>query len=282
MKQLTIHTADGYPIVAHHFAPKSANGKTFVIAPGVGMPQRFFFNFASWLSDQGCSAYTFDYRGIALSKPKVLKGMKASYRDWTLQDFTAVTAYVRGAHSQDQLLLIGHSFGGNSLGMSLAFEAYERFLTIGSQFGYYRNFPLKMQAVILGGFGILAPVLTTLMGYFPSKWIGLGEPLPSQVMLDWGYFLLKKKSMVGLATDYGNNHYHKLTRPILMISIDDDNFAPKKAVDVLAEAVFINAETKRMHLIPSDYGLKAIGHNDFFRKKHQEQLWPIVTDWFNL
>ncbi len=282
MKRITVQTEDNYPIAVHHFEPEVPTGKVFVIAPGVGLPQRFFFNFASWLSEQGCSAYTFDYRGIALSKPTILKGMKASYRDWTLGDFTAVTKHVKETHSEDQLLFIGHSFGGNSLGMSTAFEAYGSFLTVGSQFGYYKHFPLKMQAVILGGFGILAPILTTLMGYFPSKWIGLGEPLPSQVMLDWGYFLLKKKSMVGLATEYGNNHYHKLTRPMLIISIDDDNFAPKKAVDILAEKVFINAATKRMHLTPSDYGLAYIGHNDFFRKRHQEQLWPIVTDWFNL
>ncbi|MEL6916935.1 MAG: hypothetical protein AAFO99_04305, partial [Bacteroidota bacterium] len=207
---------------------------------------------------------------------------KASYYDWTTKDFMALTQYIKTHHPQDKLFHIGHSFGGNSLGMSAAYQPYEKFLMVGSQYGYYKYFPVKMQLVINLGFRVLAPILTATMGYFPSKWIGLGEPLPSRVALDWGIVLLRKESLLALADHYGENHYEKISQPILAISIDDDNFAPKKSVDILAEKVFSNAHLKRLHILPASYGLKRIGHNDFFRKKHKEQLWPIVTDWFNI
>ncbi|NHF59242.1 alpha/beta fold hydrolase [Flavobacteriaceae bacterium TP-CH-4] len=282
MQKLSIHTPNDYKISAHHFEARKSKGKTFVISGGVGLPQRFFFNFATWLSQQGFHTYTFDYRGIALSKPKTLKGMGTSYRDWTQNDFNSLTEYVRHKHPEDSLYHIGHSFGGNSLGMSTAYRHYEKFMTVGSQFGYYGNFPLSMQTVISLGFGIIAPALSSVLGYFPSHWLGLGEALPKQVALDWGTLLLHKRSMLALADRYGSNHYEKLTQPMLIISLDDDTFAPKKAVDVLATNVFVNAKTERLHLVPKTYGLKQIGHNDFFRKKHRETLWPIVTDWFNL
>ncbi len=282
MKKKHITTQDGYKITAHHFEPKKTKGATFVISGGVGLPQRFFFKFAQWLSEQGCHAYTFDYRGIALSVPASLKGMNASYKQWTQYDFKSLTDHVRKTHPNDRLYHIGHSFGGNSLGMSSAHASYDKFLTVGSQFGYFRNFPLHMQLTILLGFGVLTPLLTSFMGYFPSSWLGLGEPLPKQVAKDWATLLLHERSMLALAEQYGENHYKKITQPILMLSIDDDTFAPKKAVDVLAQRVFVNAAVERRHLVPKEFGLLKIGHNDFFRKKHQESLWPIVPKWFKI
>lgn len=279
---IDIRTKDGYVITAHRFDTANPKGLVFVIAGGVGLPQRFFFNFAKWLTQQGGTAYTFDYRGIALSRPASLQGMKASYHDWTTKDFTALTEHVKKEHPGDRLLLIGHSFGGNSLGMATAYRYYDKFLMVGSQYGYYKYFPLQMQLLINFGFRFMAPVLTSIMGYFPSRWIGLGEPLPSRIALDWAVVLLHKESLLALADQNGENHYDKITQPILAISIDDDSFAPRKSVDVLGSKVFTNAALKRMHIIPREYGLKQIGHNDFFRKKHKEQLWPIVTDWFGI
>ncbi len=282
MTEISIRTSDNYVITAHRFDTTDPKGLVFVVAGGVGLPQRFFFNFAKWLAQQGGVAYTFDYRGIALSRPPNLRGMKASYHDWTTKDFTALTEYVKKQHPDDRLLLVGHSFGGNSLGMATAYKHYEKFLMVGSQYGYYKYFPFRMQLLINFGFRFMAPVLTSIMGYFPSRWIGLGEPLPSRIALDWAIVLLNRESLLALADHNGENHYEKITQPILAISIDDDNFAPRKSVDVLGQKVFINAALQRMHIVPREYGLKQIGHNDFFRKKHEEHLWPIVTDWFGI
>ncbi|WP_430907761.1 alpha/beta hydrolase family protein [Maribacter sp. 2-571] len=282
MNKETVITSDGFPITAHMFKAKNASGNTVVISGGVGLPQRFFFKFAKWLSEQGCRVYTFDYRGIAFSKKGAIAKLEASYKEWAQQDFKAVTEHAKNACPENNMLHIGHSFGGNSLGLGDAYLHYDRFLTVASQFGYFRNFPGKMQLVILVGFGFLMPVLTMVMGYFPSPWFGLGEALPKQVARDWGIMLLRKRSMLDLAKRYGENYYPKIEGPMLMLSIDDDTFAPKKSVDVLANEVYRNAKVERMHLVPKTFGLSKIGHNDFFRQRHQEQLWPIVTNWFNL
>lgn len=282
MQQISILTADNQQITATYFKPKKANGKVVVIAGGVGMAQRFFFKFATWLAEQGCHAYTFDFRGIALSHTTPIKKLNAGYFEWTNYDFIAITNHVKNQHPDNTFYLVGHSFGGNSIGLSEAYKTYDKFLLVGAQYGYYKNFPLHMQFMIWLGFGIIVGVLTPLYGYFPSKLVGLGEPLPKQVAYDWRTLLLHKKSMLGLAKKFKKNYYDRITQPMLMISIDDDNFAPKKAVDTLAEDVFINAAITRKHLEVKELGIKKLGHNDFFRRKHKQLLWPIVTDWFNL
>jgi len=281
MKEISISTSDTFMLKAHYFKPVTAIGKTMVIAGGVGMPQRFFFNIANWLASKGFNTYTFDYRGIALSRPIDLREMSGSYYDWVTKDFEAITAYVVSQHNTNTLCLLGHSFGGNSLGMSKSQVRYDKVLMVGSQYGYYRLFPLQMQFLIQLNFAIFTPVLTRFLGYFPSKWFGLGEPLPSQVAKDWATTLLTKDSFLTIANKHKTNFYHQLKQPMLLISIDDDSFAPKKSVDYLAEKVFINADTQRLHLVPKDYNLKQIGHNDFFRKSNRDMLWPIVTDWFH-
>ncbi|MFD0862264.1 hypothetical protein ACFQ1M_08580 [Sungkyunkwania multivorans] len=281
MKHISVKTTKSRSITATYFEPNHSNGKTVIIAGGVGLPQRFFFNFASFLAEKGCNAYTFDYRDIALSKTMKISKSDSNYKDWA-QDFKSVTLFAKESHPNDTLLHVGHSFGGNSLGLSDAYQHFECSLMIGSQYGYYRNFPLNMQLAILAGFGIVAPLSSYTLGYFPAKQLGLGEPLPKQIALDWGTLLLHKRSMLAIADKYEENHYHNIENSMLLISLDDDNFAPKKSVDALADKAFKNAPVERIHILPSDYGLRQIGHNDFFRKKNKEHLWHIATDWFQL
>ncbi|NER16468.1 alpha/beta hydrolase family protein [Spongiivirga citrea] len=282
MRQVSITTADDQQITTTYFKPKNPSGKTIVIAGGVGLPQHFFYKLAIWLAEQGCDTYTFDYRGIALSKTTALNETNAGYFEWTNYDFMAITRHVKNKHTNNKQYLIGHSFGGNSIGLSEAYKSYDKFLFIGSQFGYFKNFPSHMQLLILIGFGLIVGFLTPIFGYFPSKYVGLGEALPKQVAYDWRTLLLSKKSVLGLAEKFQSNHYDKITQPMLMISIDDDNFAPKKTVDALAKQVFVNADITRKHLEVKELGIKKLGHNDFFRSKHKQLLWPIVSAWFNL
>ncbi len=281
MQQVSISTADDQQITSTYFKPVKPVGKTVVIAGGVGLPQRFFYKLATWLAAKGYDTYTFDYRGIALSKTKPLANSHAGYFEWTNYDFIAVTHLINSTHPDNTNFLIGHSFGGNSIGLSEAYKSYDKFLFVGSQFGYYRNFPLHMQFAILIGFGIVVGLLTPLFGYFPSKYVGLGEPLPKQVAYDWRTLLLSKKSVLGLAEKFKNNHYDKITQPMLLISIDDDNFAPKKTVDALAKYAFVNADIQRKHLKAKELGIKKLGHNNFFRSKYEQLLWPMVTEWFD-
>ncbi|WP_299437093.1 alpha/beta hydrolase [uncultured Aquimarina sp.] len=282
MESYTIQSTDGYPISVHEFVPKSSNNKTIVFAPAVAVPQKFYFNIATYLTEKGCNVFTFDYRSIGSSTSKSIQSLKEhGFFSWAM-DFKAVSKHVKEEFPNNSQYMIGHSYGGNSVGFSNAFQYYDKYLTIGSQFGFYKHFTPRMRALIYLNFKFFVPITTSVLGYYPSSWFGLGKPLTTKAAKDWATFLLHPDSMLHFTKGNSETYYQDIKEPMLLISIDDDLFAPKKSVDILSNRVYSNAKTIRKHLKPSDYNLKTIGHFDFFRKKNQDILWPIIDEWFQL
>ncbi|MHA7059127.1 alpha/beta hydrolase family protein [Aquimarina sp. M1] len=282
MKSYFVKSNDGYPISVHEFVPKLNQHKTIAFAPAVAVPQKFYFNIAMYLAEKGCNVFTFDYRSIGMSTSRSVKSLKEhGFFSWAM-DFRAVSKYVKEKLPNNTQYMIGHSYGGNSVGFSDAFLYYNKYLTIGSQFGFYKHFTPRMQALIYINFKVFVPVTTAILGYYPSGWFGLGSALTSKAARDWAAFLLHPDSMLHFKQKNAKTYYKDITAPMLLVSIDDDLFAPKKSVDILGDRVYSNAKTIRKHLKPSDYNLKTIGHFDFFRKKNQNILWPIIDDWFQL
>ncbi|WP_027391688.1 alpha/beta hydrolase family protein [Aquimarina latercula] len=282
MKSFTIQSNDGYPISAHEFLPEFSNNKTIVFAPAVAVPQKFYFNMANYLAEKGCNVFTFDYRSIGSSNSKSIQSLKKhGFFSWAM-DFNAVSNYVKTKYPNNLQYMIGHSYGGNSVGFSDAFQYYDKYITIGSQFGFYKHFTPRMRFLIYLNFKFFVPITTSILGYYPSSWFGLGRPLTTKAAKDWATFLLHPDSMLHFTDGNSETYYQNIKESMLLISIDDDLFAPKKSVDILADRVYSHALTTRKHINPSDYNLKTIGHFDFFRKKNQDILWPIIDQWFEL
>ncbi|MBQ4819145.1 alpha/beta fold hydrolase [Aquimarina sp. MMG016] len=282
MESYTVQSSDGYPISVHEFTPSTPNNKTIVFAPAMAVPQKFYFKMADYLTQRGCNVFTFDYRGVGSSLSQSLKSLKEyGFFSWT-NDFKEVSKHIKEKYPENIQFMIGHSFGGNSIGFSDSYQYYDKYLTIGSQFGYYKHFTPKMQFLIYLNFKFFVPITTSILKYYPSPWFGLGNPITSRAARDWATYLLHPDSMLHFTQSKKLTHYEQIKSPMLLISIEDDLFAPKTSVDILGNRVYENAEVTRKHLKPSDYNLKSIGHFDFFRKKNQDILWPIINDWFEL
>jgi predicted alpha/beta hydrolase len=277
MKNLSITTTDGVVISATEFTPDQANGKVILMNAATGVQQYFYFNYAQFLANKGYTVYTYDYRGIGKSVVGNLKDSKANYSDWGSVDFSSMFLHLKNAHSDKKYYLIGHSFGGNCLGMSAYAHEFEKIVTVSSQNGYWRYFPSSKQGLILFISKLSMPILSRIMGYYPSKIKGLGESLPKGVGLDWAKVLTHPLSVESLVSGT-TNFYKKIKSDMLMISIEDDWMASRLAVDKLAEA-FSSANIKRRHISLSETGNKSIGHLNFFRKSFQENLWEIPVDW---
>ena len=105
--------------------------------------------------------------------------------------------------------MIGHSYGGNSVGFSDAYQYYDKYLTIGSQYGYYKHFTPKMRALIYLNFKFFIPITTFLLGYYPSQWFGLGEPLTTKSSKGLEYFFTSPRFYV---TVYQRRHQNILSK----------------------------------------------------------------------
>jgi predicted alpha/beta hydrolase len=278
MKTLSIETSDGYKIAATSFGENNATNKIIVISSAIGVKQSFYSKYATYLANKEYLVFTYDYRGIGESKPEKMKDFEAHFIDWADKDFMGLTQYLEEFYPNHQKYLIGHSIGGIMIGLTRAYKAYDKIVTIGSQYGYIKNFHQKDKPKVNFFFRIAIPILSSFYGFFPSQKVGMGEPIPLGIASDWRKLILKEKSILGYA-DETQNLYDDITKPILIISLDDDYMATPKSVDLFAELVLKNAKKKRLNIIPKEYGLTEIGHLDFFREKHKEQLWNIPLDY---
>ena len=65
-----------------------------MLASATGVPQAFYRRFAEYATQFGYQVLTFDYRGVAQSAPKRLKGFKMSYLDWGTLDLAAAINFL--------------------------------------------------------------------------------------------------------------------------------------------------------------------------------------------
>lgn len=277
MKTFPVKTSDEYTITATAFGEQNATNKIIVISSAIGVKQVFYAKYATYLANKGYLVFTYDYRGIGESKPPKLKNFSAHFIDWADKDFMAITQYTEEFYPNHEKFLIGHSIGGIMIGLTRAYKVYSKIVTIGSQYGYIKNFHQKDKPKVNFFFRAAIPVLSTFYGYFPSQKVGMGEPIPNGIASDWRKLILKEASILGYANET-QNLYDEITQPILIISLDDDFMATPKSVDLFAELVLKNAKKKRLNIIPREYGLDKIGHLDFFREKNKEQLWQIPLE----
>lgn len=279
MQNIAIQTADNRKLAATTFVPDVPNGKIVLINSALGIKQKFYFDFAEMLCKAGYQVYTYDYRGIGLSKLEgSLKSDPTLWRDWGQKDFTAVANFLKEKHQAQKLFLVGNSYGGNCLGMSQSSQYFSAFITVGSQHGYWRLFWKSKQPTLFLLWYVFIPVLSSLYGYLPSKLLGLGEELPKGVALEWAK-VCRNKDWLFPYINESENFYPTIHQPILAISLEDDFYAPPKAVDKLHFEVYQNAKIARRHILLSEVGGQAVGHFGFFRKKFQDHFGKMTLDW---
>lgn len=151
-----------FKIIGNHFKSEITRGKVILINPATGIKQRFYYRYAEFLAKEGFDVFTYDYRGIGLFKCEKLNGFNASMTDWASKDFSAMTSYIETNFTNSKKFLIGHSFGGNSIGMSSNASVFDAYITIASQFGYWKFFNITYQPVLLWVFYSNASTIKSL------------------------------------------------------------------------------------------------------------------------
>lgn len=279
MKVIKIKTEDHYEITATIFEPAKPNGKLLLINSATGVRQQTYYDFAEYFSEKGFITITYDYRGISLSKPKNLKGFKASMRIWGNTDYKALTDFIKEKYPNERKFLIGHSVGALILGMNQNSILFERFCFVATQNTYFGHLKPMVKALSIVGFGLYQPVITRAIGYFKSYFVNLGETLPKGVSDDWRTLLMNKKS-VNKLLEKTPNFASNLTQEVLYLHLEDDDWITEKGMRLLMEDTFSNMKPVYRTIKVSESTGEKIGHINFFRAKHA-QLWDIVLDWFS-
>lgn len=276
MKRIDILTKDHYSLAAHLFEPQISNQKVLLINSATGVKQQIYFSVAQFFADHGFTVITYDYRGIGLSKPHKMRGFEASMRVWGTTDYKALTDYIKSNFEDYKKYCLGHSVGALILGMNPDSEIFEEFIFVGTQNAFVGNLRLKTKIEAYLGFGIVQPLFTLLLGYFPASWFGLGESLPSGSAFDWRILILNKKSTNNLL-EKSADFSKKLRQKVLVIWAEDDAWLTEKGVKSLLENTYANLRPTYRHIYTSESEKGEIGHVNFFRS-YNRKLWKILLD----
>ena len=267
--EVTLTAADGYPLGATRYGSGS---QAVLVMPATGVPQSYYAKFAAYLAERGFTALTFDYRGIGRSRYADIRKIAARMRDWALLDAAAAFRSL----GDREILVVGHSFGGQALGLLPQPERIAAALVVGSQSGYWRHWPPLGQAWMWPATHLGLPAVAKLLGYFPGSRLGFGEDLPAGVALEWASWCRHPRYLVGaLGVEEA---YARFSSPLRAYAISDDPFAPLRAVEALA-ALYPNSRWETRKLAPPELGVESIGHFGFFRERFRDSLWRETADW---
>ena len=283
---LRLRCDDGVAIAAHWFEPPTGRARAVaVISPAAGVPQGFYRAFATWLAQRGYAVLTFDYRGIGPSRRGPITAETATMRDWGQQDISAALTAAEQRRSATggerlPLLWVGHSFGGNGIGLARGIGKVDAVLTVASQLGDWRLWPGVHRWVTAFFFHLLLPTVAHLFDHAPGWALGGGSamPLPKQVALEWARWGRGRDFLWGDPTLQGQLTLHEFDGHAHLWNVSDDlSYAPPRAVDGLAR-MFVNADVQRHELTPASVGLQRIGHFSAFRRDTGTRIWPRLLE----
>jgi len=277
MKKIKIICADGYELTGTLYNSENPNAAVF-IGPATGIKRRFYDAFAQHLSEIGYAVLTFDNRGIGDSISGPLNDLNATLINWGRLDMTAVLEKLKSLYPDLSYHLIGHSAGGQLVGLMDNALDIKSIFNYASSSGNLRKmeYPFRFSALFFMNFYI--PISNALLGKTNSQWVGMGEPLPKALAAQWSKWCNGEGYV---ATDFGEeikeHFYDEITYPSLWLHATDDGIANYETVSEMAD-VFPNSPQEIISLDPKELGYDSLGHMGFFSSKKKE-LWKYAVEW---
>jgi predicted alpha/beta hydrolase len=269
--------ADGYSLAATLRRPAAGQDKGFVLlASATAVPRQYYGRFAGYLAARGFCAMTFDYRGIGGSKPRSLRGFECRMRDWAALDISAAVDFA-AREAGGPLVYVGHSYGGQALGLLPNNQKVSRALFVAAQIGYWRLFPPPENWRVYFMLNVAGPLVAHTLGYVPGR-LGVGEDLPKGVFLEWAGWCMKPNYLFDDETLDARKNFPNYHGALRGIGMADDAWAPPVSVEKLL-AGYTGTAPEHVTIAPADIGEQKIGHFGYFRQQAGEKLWPAAADW---
>jgi predicted alpha/beta hydrolase len=277
VQDTTIAARDGYALAATVFVPPGAPDGAVLINSATAVPRKIYRGFAGYLASQGFAVVTYDYRGTGGSRPASLRGFDVRMRDWAALDVSGAIDHMRAVWPKLPLGAVGHSFGGQAVGLVPNNREISRAFFVAAQAGYWRLFHSPEKYRVYALMRLIGSPVARMLGYMPGRF-GIGEALPRDVFLEWTSWVMKPRYFFDDVTLQALENFPHYRGALRAICLTDDPWATPPAVDLLC-AGFTNAMVERRDVSPADVGVPKIGHFGFFRPAHRDTLWRDAAEW---
>ena len=272
----TLTCSDGYSLAISQFSQDAPKG-IIVLTSAFGVSQDYYWPMAEFLVKQGFSAYCFDFRGTGSNSKTLPVDFKLA--DWGSLDLEAVLA--EALTHQLPVHVIGHSIGGQLLGLAPSSKQLTSTIFVASSSPYWKRWPrladgLKVRVNV----GMILPLVSRFYKAFPAQKFGLGnQDLPPKAVQDWAKWMSKPDYLFDPSFGLDVSNYNELSFPILSLGFKDDALAPMVNIHHLM-LQFQQADCTTKCITPKSVDAKHIGHTGFFKPRFESSLWPQVIDFF--
>jgi predicted alpha/beta hydrolase len=235
---IVVPAVDGYPLGATLFLPRGAKRHAILINSATAVPRKVYRGFAGYLARRGAAVLTYDYRGTGDSRQqsmtgynqaKSLVGFKATMADWAALDVTATVRWMRERYRDLPFAYVGHSFGGQALGLLADNAQITRALLIASQAAHWKLMasPERYRvAAFMTGVGL---PLTRVVGYMPG-WAGLGMDLPKGVFEQWTRWVMRERYLLDDPALAARENFPKFRGKLRALVMTDDTWARRRGM----------------------------------------------------
>jgi len=220
---------------------------------------------------------TYDFRGIADSSPASFRTCNARMRDWPQLDMPAAVDWLRQELDPPRVFLLGHSAGGNLIGLMPNLARVDAVVLVGAQLGYWRLWPRFLRHALAATWYLAVPTLSQLFGYVPG-WLGAGQHWPRGIAVELARWCRHPDYLFG-DPSLDTSGYARFAAPLLALTFSDDPHATPAASEHLL-ARFPRAAITRRHVEPQAIKVRQIGHFGFFRPSC-EPLWQECAQWLS-
>jgi predicted alpha/beta hydrolase len=269
---------DGVPLAATIFTPDAAPHAVVQINSATGAPRQYYRRFAAWLAGQGFEVVTFDYRGVGGSLRGDIREASGHVRDWAEQDAAGVLDAITARRPGLPVHVVGHSIGGQLVGLCDNNAAYASFVGVAAQSGYWKLWDEPRREQLRQNLFEIEPALIEEHGYLPGSRLGMAD-LPAGIARSWNHWRRSRDYVVDDAGRALREHFHAFRAPMTFLRFPDDPTAPAAHVQALM-SFYAHAPRRELVIDPAAEGLDEIGHFGFFREGCAK-LWPRVVEAFS-
>ncbi len=279
---ISIPAKDGYKLAGKLY-PAASNvekDKVLVINSATAVDKQLYHHYATFMAKNGYHVITYDYRGIAASRPKKLRGFSASFTDWGKKDFSGVLEFTKKEFPDFKIITLGHSIGGTIIGMTEKNKEISGIINIGAQTAYYKDWAKDQKTKIYFLWHIFFPMITKLYGYFPGKKLKMLEDIPKGVIDQWH----SRRKITDMNTQMKAKgidlFYDSCNAKLLTLGVEDDPIGTEKAIKRIHD--LFEASDKEMQIIKlTSVPIDKIGHFGFFSRKFKDTLWHKTLTWYD-
>ncbi len=276
-QDMSIAALDGHALMATCFQGSNPDGPVVLISSGTAIPRWFYFSFAEYIAARGASqVVTYDYRGIGDSWPDETRTYSYLISDWIRYDYPALIDWIRKTFPDKKLYTIGHSFGGQAVGLTGRNRHIDRAMMVTMMNGYWGKMAIPARYWVYLNFFVLLPVIGKIYNYIPGKF-GLGEDMARSAVRQWASWCRDPDYFFKDPLLPETKHFSAYRSPLLSIGLDDDDWGRPQLIDYMLNH-FKSADITKWQFSPEQAGGK-VGHLNFFKPRFKETLWKPAIDW---